>query len=117
VSRPPRATGFELNWKGYSVEDRCKLVPYHEKKEHRGFLLAKKADYLNDHQKFSWPGILPSIVDSVKDDNGKPFEFFGTFSGTLNPLIGGIRNVGGLPRPQWLEEVAKSKFMVSRHVP
>jgi hypothetical protein len=96
------------------VEDRCKQVPYHEKKEHRGFLLAKKAEYFNDHQKFSWPGILPAVAEGVPtDEDGKVFRFFGTYSGVLKPEIGGIQNVGPMPRPKWLEEVAKSKFMVS----
>lgn len=99
---------------GYSVEDRCKQVPFHEKKEHRGFLLAKRAEYINDKKLFSWPDMLPSVAESVpKNSDGKDFEFFGTYSGTLNPKLDHIRNVGPLDRPIWLEEVAKSKFMVS----
>lgn len=58
--------------------------------------------------------MLPSIAESMAKDEetGKAFEFFGTFSGSLNPKLDRIHNVGPLDRPLWLEEVAKSKFMV-----
>lgn len=98
---------------GYSVEDRCRQIPFREKKEHRGFLLAKRAEYINDHKIFSWPDMLPQIAESVAADaKGNEFEFYGTFSGTLNPKLDHLRNAGPLDRPIWLEEVAKSKFMV-----
>lgn len=59
--------------------------------------------------------MLPDIAEAMpKDAEGKDFEFFATFSGTLNPKLDHMRNVGPLDRPLWLEEVAKSKFMVSR---
>lgn len=57
--------------------------------------------------------MLPQIAETVpKDAEGKDFEFYGTFSGTMNPSLDHLRNVGPLDRPLWLEEVAKSKFMV-----
>ena len=80
-------------------------------------MLAKRAEYINDHKLFSWPNMLPEIAEGIpKDINGQEFEFYGTFSGTLNPKLDHLRNVGPLDRPIWLEEVAKSKFMVCRLV-
>lgn len=57
--------------------------------------------------------MLPQVAEAVpKDADGKAFEFYATFSGNLNPKLDRIRNVGPMDRPLWLEEVAKSKFMV-----
>jgi hypothetical protein len=46
------------------------------------------------------------------DDKGNNFEFVATASGTLDPELA-VRNIGLFPRDKWLQEVAKSKFMVS----
>jgi hypothetical protein len=100
---------------GYSVEDRCKLTPFvpHDQREHRGLTLAKRAEYFTSSQSYAWPGILPSIASKMPvDDKGNKFEFVATASGTLDPELA-VRNIGLFPRDKWLQEVAKSKFMVS----
>jgi hypothetical protein len=110
-------SGIRADQLGYSVEDRCKLVPLPEKKEHRGFLLAKRSQYLSDPKLFAWPNMLPAVAEAVKkDEDGNAFGFFGTYSGTLNPSINHLTNVGPMDRPLWLQEVARSKFMVCRMI-
>jgi hypothetical protein len=103
---------------GYSVEDRCMLTPFvpHAEREHRGVTLAKRAEYFTS-ETYAWPGFLPTIVDKMPpDDKGNKFEMVATASGTLGKDIG-VRNIGQFPRDRWLQEVAKSKFMVSPRFP
>lgn len=104
----------ELILVGYSVEDRCMLTPFvpHAEREHRGITLAKRAEYFTSDT-YAWPGMIPKLVDKMPlDDNGNKFELIATSSGTLGSDTG-VRNVGQLPRDKWLQEVARSKFMVS----
>lgn len=100
---------------GYSVEDRCMLTPFvpHDQREHRGLTLAKRADYFTEKEHYAWPGLLPKIIPRMPEDTkGNKFEIVATAGGTLDKELG-VRNIGTFPRERWLQEVAKSKFMVS----
>ncbi|KAK8846595.1 hypothetical protein IAR55_005681 [Kwoniella newhampshirensis] len=98
---------------GYSVQDRCERIPFYEQREHRGLVLAKRADYMTGNN-MAWPDILPDIISSVpQDENGRAFELLATASGSLGDKFKGVRNVGPMDRNSWLNEVAKSKFMLA----
>jgi len=91
------------------------LTPFvpHSEREHRGLALAKRADYFTPVQSYAWPDLLPKIIDKMPaDEHGNPFEIVATAGGTLDKDLG-VRNIGTFPRERWLQEVAKSKFMVS----
>ena len=115
--RPIDSIGSRADKTGYSVEDRCMLTPFipHSERSHRGLTLAKRADYFTPTQSYAWPGLLPKIIDRMPPtDNGggEKFEIVATAGGTLDADLG-VRNLGTFPRERWLQEVAKSKFMVS----
>lgn len=91
------------------------LTPFvpHAEREHRGLTLAKRADYFTASEHYAWPGLLPKIIDRMPaNDKGEKFEIVATAGGTLDKELG-VRNIGQFPREKWLQEVAKSKFMVS----
>jgi hypothetical protein len=97
------------------VEDRCQRIPFvpYEERKHRGIALAKRADYFSpETQAYAWPGILSGVVSQIEPDvKGATFEIVATASGNVDPQVG-VRNLGQLPRDEWLDAVAHSKFMV-----
>ncbi|WOO84839.1 uncharacterized protein LOC62_06G008356 [Vanrija pseudolonga] len=110
---------------GYTVEYKCKNYPFFSHREHRAMILAKNDEYL-DKRLNLFHGLLANVRDAITpaphpfldDADDVKFSMLSTAGkavpngGTRETPEPGIRSVGRMPGPQWIEAVARSKVMI-----
>lgn len=78
----------------------------------RALVLGKQAQYFSSGQ-YAWPtGSLKRISQELKVAD-EPFTFVGASGDTPDDLPEGIKNLGGMKKEQWQEELRKSAAMAS----
>jgi hypothetical protein len=111
-------------WLGYSIETYCTKMKYYpaDQREHRGLAYGKQRFYFDpSNGEYKWAGVLgPAIVaqaPGIDPKNGRSvaFEVIATVDAPGDDLFEqNLTNLGVMYRDPWTENLAKSKFMVSR---
>jgi hypothetical protein len=112
---------------GYSIETYCRKMKYYpaKEREHRGMVFGKQFYYFDpNYNEYYWGDMIaPSIAAMPPGRDPKtgeqvPFEIIAMVNNKGDEIFQhNFTNLGSMQRDEWTDNLARSKFLVSKEPP